>query len=134
MIFYREGYKYQLDRNYQTLIEIKPPYDIVTEWLLLNSAGFLTIKGGYAWDGPSGPAIDTKNFMRGSLVHDAMYQLMREKHIGQQHRELADKILRKICREDGMSAIRAWWVYQGVRFGGGEAADQDNENPVLTAP
>jgi hypothetical protein len=33
---------------------------------------------GYAWNGPSGPTLDTRNFMRGSLVHDALYQLMRE--------------------------------------------------------
>jgi len=46
--------------------------------LKADSDGGLLIKAGYSWDGPSGSAIDTKNFMQGSLVHDALYQLLRE--------------------------------------------------------
>ena len=68
--------------------------------------------------------------MQGSLVHDALYQLMRECVIEQSQRKIADEILRKICREDGMSKIRAWWVYQGVRIGGASSANPD----MLTAP
>ena len=134
MIFYREGYKYQLAAEYTTSVDILPQEPIATAFIALDRDGMLTIRDGYAWDGASGPAIDTTNFMRGSLVHDALYQLMRKRYIGQEHRKTADDILRRICREDGMSAIRAWWVYQGVRFGGGPAADPDNDNPILTAP
>ena len=73
--------------------------------------------------------------MRGSLVHDALYQLMRGKMLDHDlHRKTADRILWRICREDGMSAIRAWWVYQGVRLGGGPAADPDGAKPILYAP
>lgn len=58
--------------------------------------------------------------MRGSLVHDALYQLMRENHLDEDRwRPTADDILRRLCREDGMSAIRAWYVYQGVGNGSG---------------
>lgn len=84
--------------------------------------GLLTMKKGYAWDGPSGPTIDTKNFMRGSLVHDALYQLMRNGQLAPQWREGADQELRRICREDGMNRFRAWYVLQGVRKGAGFAA------------
>lgn len=134
MIRYRKGYKYQLYETYQLLIDIKPEADVITAFVLLNSAGYLTVVGGYAWDGASGPAIDTKNFMRGSLIHDALYQLMREGHLEQHYRKTADEIMRKICREDGMSAVRAWWIYQGVRFGGGPAAAPSDDTDVLTAP
>ena len=65
---------------------------------------------GYGRDGPSGPTLDTRDFIRGSLVHDALYQLMRE--------GLLDH---SIHREDGMTALRAWWVYQGVRLFGNPA-------------
>jgi hypothetical protein len=72
--------------------------------------------------------------MRGSLVHDALYQLMREGLLDpEQWREPADSLLRAICREDGMSAIRAWWVYKGVRLGGSSAAKKQ-ENELLFAP
>lgn len=118
MINYRPGYKYQLAEDYTCTL---PPeftgYDGKTQFLLLLG-GVLTIRKGYAWDGPSGPTIDTKSFMRASLVHDALYQLIREGMVPRQMRDFADLELKKICLSDGMSNIRAWWVYQGVkRFG-----------------
>lgn len=133
-IKYREGYKYQLAENYGVATELRPPKPIRTPYIWLSLDGVLTVRKGYAWDGPSGPAIDTKNFMRGSLVHDALYQFLREGKLPQAHRETADRLLQAICIEDGMTALRSWWVYQGVRFGGGPAADPDNDNPILIAP
>lgn len=134
-IIYKSGYKYQLSKEYIVEIGIRPLSDIITEYIELTSDGFLTIKRSYAWDGPSGPTIDTNNFMRGSIIHDALYQLMREKHLDHdKYREKADKLLQQVCIEDGMSAIRAWWVYQGVRFGGGPSADPANDKTFLVAP
>lgn len=131
---YKSGYLYQLDEDYrcQTSIDGKV---IKQGYITLTVTGILTMKKGYAWDGPSGPAIDTKNFMRGSLVHDALYQLMRKKRIGsQKYRGVADSLLRQMCLEDGMSRIRAWWVYKSVVWFGAPAADPKNEKEVLTAP
>ena len=68
--------------------------------------------------------------MRGSLVHDALYQLIREKKIKEDQRKRADEILREICLEDGMSKIRAWWVFWGVYLFGSGAAKPD----LLRAP
>lgn len=130
-IKYKAGYKYQLHEAYRVMTGITG-YLISTGYLALDLDGMLHIQDGYAWDGPSGPTVDTPAFMRGSLVHDALYQLIRTGHIGIRHRKDADILLREICREDGMSAIRAWWVYQGVRFGGGDAVESDN--PIITAP
>lgn len=133
MIRYRDGYKYQLAEDYTVTTSILPPAAIDHNFIYLTSNGVLAIKKGYAWDGPSGPTVDTKNFMRGSLVHDALYQLMRAKLLDCGWRETADQELRRICREDGMSWLRGWWVYQGVRFGGeGSAIWQDEK--ILTAP
>lgn len=134
-IVYKSGYKYQLKEDYVTGIDIKPEAPIITDYIALASDGTLTIKKGYAWDGPSGPTFDTLNFMRGSLVHDALYQLMRERHLDKKkYRDFADRLLQAMCKEDGMSGLRAWWVYQGVRFGGDPAADPANDKPVLRAP
>jgi len=97
-------------------IEIETEEDIETSFIGLTTDGELTIKNRYAWDGPSGPTIDTKSFIRGSLVHDALYQLMRERHLDhQKHREYVDDLLKKMCLEDGMSRLRAWYVYRSVR-------------------
>ena len=126
----RRKYKYNLhsEFEYSTGIKVDKPKDL--GYVKIDSNGKLEIKKGYSWDGPSGPTIDTKNFMQGSLVHDALYQLMREGVIAQDQRKKADDILRKICIKDGMSVIRAWWVYKGVRLCGAKSAKPD----MLVAP
>ena len=134
-VLYKGGYKYQLHETYKTTVRISPPVDIDTDYIALDQRGLLVIKKGYAWDGPSGPTVDTDNFIRGSLVHDALYQLMRMKHLSDElHRKAADQELKQICRDDGMSSIRAWWVYESVRQFGGPAASADNVKEVLVAP
>jgi Protein of unknown function (DUF1353) len=134
-IAYKRGYKYQLKENYAVRVAIKPDRPIDTDYLALDAEGTLTVKKGYAWDGASGGAIDTLTILRGSLVHDALYQLMRERHLDRDaYRDDADRLLRRLCREDGMSALRAWWVYQGVRIAGDPSADPANDRPVKRAP
>jgi hypothetical protein len=134
-IAYNGGYKYQLKRTYTVGIPVIPPAAIHTEYISLAINGELTLKEGYAWDGPSGPTIDTRSFMRGSLVHDALYQLMREGRLpNEEYREAADKALQMICKEDGMWSVRAWWVYHGVRLFGNPAADPADQRPVKYAP
>lgn len=134
-ITYKAGYKYQLQADYRVQIGINPPTPIDTEFIALTTDGFLTVKEGYAWDGPSGPAIDTLDFMRGSLVHDALYQLMRERHLDEAtYRDTADRLLHKICIEDGMNPMRAWWVYQGVHDFGAPSADPASDRPLIHAP
>lgn len=83
-------------------------------------------------DGPSGPTIDTKEFMRGAFVHDALYQLIREGHLLMRDRKQADKILRRMCIEDGMSRFRAWYVYEAVsRFAKWAAKPGTQEEEVI---
>lgn len=134
-ISYKSGYKYQLHEAYAAKIPILPQKNIVTEYIELDEEGLLSIKKGYAWNGPSGPAIDTLNFMRGSLVHDALYQLMRNEELHRdQYRKPADQLLRKMCREDGMSRLRAWCAYFGLRLVGRRAAHHTSKRKINIAP
>ena len=138
-ISYKGGYKYQIVEDYSTDIDIKPDPDlgdvVGNDYISLTAEGRLTIKKGYAWDGPSGPTIDTLNFMRGSLVHDALYQLMREESLDKdKDRDPADRLLQDMCKKDGMSSLRAWLVYHAVRIWGDPAADPANKKPVIRAP
>lgn len=128
--------KYQLSEEYSTDITIKPPVkrESSGNYVTLSTEGQIVIKKGYAWDGPSGPTIDTLNFMRGSLVHDALYQLMREGKLKKTHRKSADKLLRKMCKEDGMSSIRASWVYYAVRMFGKKHTKSGKSESVVKAP
>ena len=136
---YRElhRYKYQLMDDYSVQIDIKPPQTIDYKFLSLSSEGLLTMRKYYAWDGPSGPTIDTRDFMRGSLVHDALYQFMRMKALDHKvHRKRADEIIKEICLEDGMCSFRAWYVYHALRiFAGGAARPQDEpEVEIICVP
>ena len=122
-------YKYELleDVAFITPLRISLySYDVERDensrWLVLRSCGELLILKGYAWDGASG-AMDTRSIMRGSLVHDGLYQLMREGGLPLSYRKSADKLLRRMCREDGMFWLRAWWVYWAVRIFGKESAN-----------
>ena len=72
--------------------------------------------------------------MRGSLIHDALYQLIREKRLPKDFRIVADIELKKACIADGMSKARAWYVYKSLRLMGGPAADPANKKKLYTAP
>ena len=131
---YKAGYKYQLAKDFKIKTNIHPQSLVHNRYISLTPEGELTTREGYAWDGPSGPTIDTKSFMRGSAAHDALYQLMREDLLSQKWRKEADKELRRICIADGMYRIRAWWVYKGVRFGGLKSASAENRKKIYEAP
>ena len=120
-----KGYKYELlesvSFNVTLLWNLCAPNGKQITWVIDNKYikwkdDWLKVKAHYAWDGPSGPTIDTKTFMRGALIHDVMYQLMRECFLHRKHRKYADQLLRKVCLGDGMSKFRAWYVYRAVRL------------------
>jgi len=138
-IFFRnlKRYKYELMREYKYQTPIRSNLDVkIQGFLSLSSAGILTISKGYAWDGPSGPTIDTKTFMRGSLVHDALYQLMRMKLLPISNKDDADRTLQQICKEDGMCKFRAWYVYWSVKIFAKSAITkpQEGDTQIIEAP
>ena len=106
-IKYIDGYKHQLYETYSVKLRNNPLVVYDGEYLSLDINGILTIKKGYAWDGASGPTWDTKNCKRASLVHDALYQLMREEVLPRKYRKSADYLFYKHLREDGMWYVRA---------------------------
>lgn len=128
-IHFARGYAYQLRAPYVTQLEIRPPHGCGTEWITLDVDGNLTIRAGYAWDGASGPTIDSKSSMRASLVHDSLYQLQRLGLLDGSFREAADNIFHRMCREDGMFGPRAWLWYHAVRIFAKPATDPAAESP-----
>ncbi|UCC17174.1 MAG: hypothetical protein JSU58_01100 [Dehalococcoidales bacterium] len=135
-IRYKSGYKYQLVEEYHVQTNICPPEDVMEKdgFILLTKEGMLTIKQWYAWDGPSGPTRDTPDFMRGSLVHDAFYQLLRQDKLDQSMRDKADSELKRMCVEDGMNKWKATMVLFAVRKWGKMAADPASRKQPISAP
>lgn len=108
-------YKYQLAEEYTTSTPVDYGKNITTDFLHLTEKGFLTVKQGYAWDGASGPTIDCRSSMRGSLVHDAFFQLMRMSLLPQAWLNAVNKLFYEMLLDDGMWRFRAWLYYHGVR-------------------
>lgn len=132
MIKYSEGYEYMLEEDYSVQTQIKPPHFILTQFIRLDTDGRLSIIGGYCWDGPSGPTFDTKSSMRGSLIHDALYQLIRVGHLREGDQKAADKELLAALLCDGMGRLRAQLWYAAVRAFGKTAMDEGYS--IKTAP
>ena len=121
------GYKYRLAKDHLQNVGIKK-IDCSTPYLKLSPSGLLHIKKGYAWNGASGPTFDTLSSMRGSLVHDALYQLIRLNRITPEYRKHADRLLEKICIDDGMWKFRAHCWEKAVRWFAGRWARPGSES------
>jgi hypothetical protein len=72
--------------------------------------------------------------MRGSLVHDALYELMRKGLLPPSMKTPADNLLKAMCKRDGMWRLRAWWVKKGLWLGGKAATLAKNKKKVMAAP
>ena len=137
--WYRElhGYKYQTLEKvaFEThwILPRRLPIRSSNGWIHLTGDGRLTIQRGYCWDGASGPTFDTASTMRPSLVHDALYQLMREGLLPQDFRLPADLCLERIMLSEYRGDWPKWhafrvryWV-RGLAWFGGPSAELDEE-------
>ncbi len=131
-IFYRTGFKYQLAAEYRHQLSFRVPAEFTSHLFYCTGTGLLIIQTDYAWDGASGPTRDTKNSMRASLVHDVLYQAIREKVLPESFRPMADAEFWFITQQDGMRWWRAMGWFFAVRRFGEEAATKVRK--VLTAP
>ena len=106
-IDYHKGkFKYQLINDYMIDIDFANPSNLQADFVELSSDGILRIKRGFVWDGVTGLAFDTRNFMRAALVHDALFHLLREHGANPALHQRADEMFRRIALDDGVNRIR----------------------------
>lgn len=127
-IAFTKGYKYRLQENFYKQLVVTLKRDIECGLITLTKDGLLIIRAGYSWDGASG-AWHNKTIAEGALVHDALYELLRNAYDDlllavepemqtwnfMTFREWADSTFIKLCLKNGMSKWRAWYVYRAVR-------------------
>lgn len=152
-ILFTTGKEYQLKGEVSVQLDIKLPQDIILGPICLHKSGLLVISSWYAWDGPSGPTkyisailriipivgvslwwLFIRSFIRGSLIHDALYQLIRNNLLDPELRDWVDRELIRICKEDKMSSIRRKWIYRGLQVGGGSSIRPENKQKIYRAP
>lgn len=122
------NYKYQLRETFTGITRI--PGLAVTEYIVLEN-NILTLKNGYAWNGVS-YMPDTKPLIIASLIHDAIYQLIRLKMVSYDYRKVADKHFRETAIASGMNKGLANTLYRGLRMFGARAAQPGrNLNPSI---
>ena len=119
---------------YQT--NIIPSERLETRFITLDIDGRLFINGGYAWDGPTGvPNMwGTRWLIRPSLIHDALYQLLRYGLLSPEYRKAADVEFLEACYQDAKVDWLGDVAYWFVRKFGKVAADPKSKRKVLTAP
>jgi hypothetical protein len=122
-------WRYKLAAAASCMTPYRPKKRIVTSHITLETTGVLTCAEGYAWDGASAPAVNTKNFRLPSLFHDAIYQLLRLGllEFAEDARLAADKLLVEHLKRSGMWLARRAWVYSAVRLRGASAASPKDE-------
>ncbi len=129
----KKYYKYRLEETFEfQLTGIKDCF-CKTPFIELTVEGRIIIKKNYAWDGASGPTLDTKSSMRASLVHDALYQLIRLELLPFSYKRAADKNFYALCIHDGMWKWRAKLWYKVVaKFA--DYAAEPKKRKILIAP
>ena len=104
---YVDGYQYQARNNMIYFTGIYPKIDIISNLIVLRQDGWMWVSKFFAWDGASGPAIDTKSNIRGSHAHDACAALMRLGLIPMDCRFASNTLIRRLMIDDGASKVRA---------------------------
>lgn len=91
--------------------------------LILGTGTYvLRVPRGFRWNGASGPTWDTDGIRRASLVHDALYGILKRDGYDSRHRQLADRIFYHHLRQMGVNPARRWYYYAAVRLFGRKAA------------
>ena len=129
MKYSKYKYRFKVEENFSIELPFKIP-DFVHPYASLKD-GILSVKRGYAWDGASGPIINTRDTLVASLVHNVLYQAMRLNLIksSKENRMIADKNFFEILKMNGVNSIRRKVWYFAVRLFGKKSTKslQDND-------
>lgn len=131
---YIRGMKYQLVEDEACATVILGEH-IRAEFFELFPDGRLVLYAGFAWDGASGPTIDSKSSMRASAFHDALCVLMRAGRLSYEvWQDRVNALFKQQCLEDGMWAARAAVWHAFVEFADAGNPEQGPDRKVLKAP
>jgi hypothetical protein len=131
-IQYREipRWKYQILSPVAFVVPIYPEVDIATPFINLSSKGVLEIAERYAWNGAN-VISDTEKNMRGSLIHDALYQLLRDGQLDKKWKLVADSVFEWVCVADGTWPVLGAAYEKALAIFGWTALKKDESKPII---
>ena len=113
-ICFIDGYRFQMAESGCMQTEVYPPEDINTPFYSISKTGRIVAHSGYAWDGISGPMVNTKSMMRASLFHDICCQAINDGRLDPSWRPQADREFKRIAKLDGAWKLRVIYSYLAV--------------------
>lgn len=126
---YKSGYRYVsqeavvVDVGAELHVPLQAPFASI-------AAETLCVMSRYAWDGASFTPFKwfgtPDSWLTPSLVHDALYQAMREGFLQLTYRERVDRLFRSMLIERGVWRALAWAAYYAVRVFGNFAVRKTN--------
>lgn len=126
---YKSGYRYVTTSEEVELLGVWAS-PIACRPMCIDESSRLRIMPGYAWDGASFlPFLwfgTPSAWLTPSLVHDALYQLIREGLLAREHRAAVDGLFRDLLIERGVWRVVAWAAYYAVRVFGNFAVRKTN--------
>ncbi len=131
MKYRKRNWKYDLPESETFQTRIKPGRTLKTDWITLQPDGTLTLEAGYAWDGPSGPAVDTPNSLRGSAIHDALYQLMKLGLLDMKWFDESNREFLRWLKKDGMWYLRRRGWYRAVQLYGEDYMTRGHDDQTI---
>jgi hypothetical protein len=135
VLFREVGGAKQLCSEFRFQITPAPGYSGEAGFISFDKAGRITVYPGYAWDGASGPTIDTLDSVCAALGHDVLYELMRLGKLPLYiYKPAADLWFYKRLQTDGMISYRAWAWYRAVSQFGGPGTRPENHPAIQRAP
>ena len=131
MKYSKYKYKFKVEENFSIELPFKIP-DFEHPYASSKDS-ILSVKRGYAWDGASGPIINTRDTLVASLVHDVLYQAMRLNLIksSKENRKIADKNFFEILKMNGVNSIRRKVWYFAVRLFGKKSTIKIQDNDKI---
>ena len=123
--------EYQVVKLFAIQTPIFPEEPIVTDFYILHKDGLLELKVGYVWNGGDWPAVNTRNMIYGSVIHDPFCQMLRAGQLDWQWRIAVNRFFVAVLKSIGTILIkrgpsylvkarlailnrRCKWVYKGI--------------------
>ena len=113
---YKTGYEHKTNCAWYFDTEVYPPETIETDLIRLTTKGSVRLRKHFSWNGAN-CCPEFKTSIRGSALHDALFQLLGSGLLDMKWLPQANKEMLKTCKKSGMWAITRVLIRTGLRIG-----------------